>query len=97
MFNVKQSLRQGAVIGGFFAVIAYVMASFSGFNRSSFLFMLYLYVLLGAVSRVRLEEFSDYAGKLENLIWIKEEEMKLKRIFTGEEYEIDGTVKKVNQ
>lgn len=93
---MKKNLKHGIITGGFFAVIAYTAASFRGFNRSSFLFMLYLYVLLGAVSRLRLKDFSDYTNRLENLIWIKEEEMKLKRIFTGEEYEIDGTVRKID-
>lgn len=94
-FYVEKRLKYGFLIGGFFAVLAFGFAELNGFNRSTFLVFIYLYVLLGAVSRLRLEDFSEYASGLENLIWIKEEEMKLKRVFTGEEYEIDGTVKKV--
>jgi hypothetical protein len=51
-------------------------------------------VLLGIVSRFDAEEAASYIKSLENITWVKREEMRIKKVFTGEEYEIEG-IKKV--
>ena len=92
---MKRKYRVGAITGTFFSCIAYAVASFRGFNSSSFVLFLYLYVLLGVISKFELEDAAGYIESLENFTWVKQEEKKLKKVFTGEEYEIEGTVKKV--
>lgn len=89
-------MKRGAVIGALFAGIAYLWADFNGFNSSTFLPMLYLYVVLGTVSRLQIEDIGDYWNELERVMIVdREEENRLKKPATGEEYEIDGTVKKI--
>lgn len=89
-------MKYGAALGTVFAGIAYLIADFRGFNSSSFLPILYLYVVLGVVSRFKLEDAAGYWDRLEKIMIVaNEEETKLKKVVTGEEYEIDGTVKKV--
>lgn len=93
---MDQRLKYGAALGTVFAGIAYLIAEFRGFNSSSFLPILYLYVVLGVVSRFDMKDAASYWSRLEDLMIVADkEENKLKKVVTGEEYEIDGTVKKV--
>ena len=95
-FVMDQRFKVGALTGAVFAGIAYLWASFNGFNSSTFIPMLYLYVVLGAVSRLQIEDIGDYWNELERIMIVdKEEESRLKKPATGEEYRIDGTVKKI--
>lgn len=91
-----KNVKYGAGLGAGFAILAYLIADLNGFNRSSFLYMLYLYVILGAVSKLDKDDVTGYIDGLERLLIIADrEENKLKKIATGETYKIDGTIKKV--
>jgi len=91
-----KDLKHGAALGAGFAILAYLIADINGFTQSSFLYMLYLYVLLGAVSKLNTNKLTEYIESFERLLIVAdEEENKLKKIATGETYKIDGTIKKI--
>lgn len=93
---VNREVKQGAFVGALFAGIAYLWTILNGFNSSTFIPMLYLYILLGATSQVRFEHLASYWERLEQVLVIAdEEENKLKKIATGEEYKVEGTIKKI--
>jgi len=90
-----RQIRNGGVIGVTFALISYFLASQIGFNQSSFTIFLYMYVLLGIISSLN---FSDLEGKgfLDRIVIVaEEEELKMKKIISGEEYKLKGTVEKL--
>ncbi|WP_414837743.1 hypothetical protein ACK3SF_05745 [Candidatus Nanosalina sp. VS9-1] len=92
---MDQKIKKGGLIGVIFALIAYVIALRNGFNQSTFTLFLYLYVGLGVIASL---EFSDLQarGFLDRIVIVAEdEEKKLKKLFSDEEYRIDGTVEKV--
>ena len=91
---MQRKYKIGAFTGTFFASAAFVFAKLNGFNRETFVVFLYIYVLLGIVSRFDAEDAASYIKSLENITWVKREEMRIKKVFTGEEYEIEG-IKKV--
>lgn len=89
-------VKYGAALGAGFAITAYLIADMNGFNRTSFLYMIYLYVILGAVSRLDKEDLTGTISVFERLLIVADrEEKKLKKIATGETYKIDGTIKKI--
>jgi len=93
---MKKEIKYGGTLGAGFAIIAYLVADLKGFNRSSFLYMIYLYIILGAVSKVNMNHLSEYLESLERLLLVTDkEENKLRKIATGEKYKIDGTIKKI--
>lgn len=91
---MRRKYKIGAFTGTFFALAAFMFAKLNGFNSNTFLVFLYFYVLLGIVSKLNAEDAASYIESLENVTWVKKEEMRIKKIFTGEEYEIEG-IKKV--
>ncbi|MFB6242323.1 MAG: hypothetical protein ABEJ36_06010 [Candidatus Nanosalina sp.] len=93
---MRRDVKLGGFVGAVFSGLAYLITYRLGFNPSSLSYLLYLYVLLGAVVAV------DYSSVLEGrdifdriLIAGKEEENKLKKLFSDEVYKIDGTVEKL--
>lgn len=89
-------MKYGGATGAVFAGLAYAVTYQLGFNDTSFAVLMYLYLILGFISRLSLEDFTGSMDVLERFVIVaEEEELKLKKIFTGEEYKIDGTVKKV--
>lgn len=92
--SMKRNVLKGAFTGVIFAFVAYFLASVNGFNESSFTLLLYLYVFLGVLASVELTDFeTDLFDKI--VIVAEEEELKMKKLFTGEEYRVKGTVEKV--
>lgn len=93
---MKKELKYGGVLGAVFAIAAYLIADLNGFNRSSFLYMIYLYVLLGAVSKINTDHVVEYVESVERFLLLTDkEEKKLRKVATGEKYKIDGTIKKI--
>jgi|GEM_PF-1881186 len=87
--------RKGGLIGVIFALLSYFLASEIGFNQSSFLIFLYMYVLVGIVASL---DFSDLEGKgiLDRIVIVsEEEELKMKKIISQEEYKLKGTIEKI--
>lgn len=90
-----RKIRNGGALGVIFALTSYFLASEIGFNQSSFLIFLYMYVIVGIIASLN---FSDFEGKgiLDRIVIVaEEEEMKMKKIISGEEYRIKGTVEKL--
>ncbi len=94
-YSVDYRIKKGGLIGLTGAVTVYYYASWNGFNRASFLLMLYMFIIVGVLSSLQASDLNIHSSLNKVLIVANEEENRLKRIFTGEEYRIDGTVEKV--
>jgi hypothetical protein len=80
---------------------AYFIVKSSGFNSTSFTIISYLYIALAVILGLRYEvgnltNSSSLISTLKNIVIVIEgEEMKLKRLFTGEKYKLKGEIEKV--
>lgn len=92
----RKKVKRGAIVGGLFAGVAYFLSYRFGFNSTTLSIILYLYVILGALVAFDFQEFVKTREFLEKIVIVaEEEELKMKKVFTGEKYKIDGTVEKV--
>lgn len=90
-----QKIRNGGAIGVVFALMSYFLASRIGFNQSSFLLFIYMYVLLGIIASIDLSDFEG-KGILDRIVIVSEqEELKMKKIISREEYKLKGTIEKL--
>lgn len=92
-------LVKGAATGLSFAGIASILTRFKGFNSETLIVLLYMYVLLGIIGSVNSSIARKHGGlkKLfHNIVIVVEgEEMKMKKLLTGEKYRIDGDIEKI--
>lgn len=88
-------VKKGGLIGLAGAITVFWYASSRGFNQASFTFMLYIYVAVGILASLQASDMPSHGIMERVIIAGKEEENKLKRVFTGEEYKINGTVEKI--
>lgn len=94
-FCMKAEVKKGAVYGIVFAGLNYLVIEALGFNRTSLSLILYLNVLMGIVINVSASDLGleKFLGNV--LVAVEGEEMKLKKVFTGEEYVLNGNIEKV--
>lgn len=80
---------------------AYFIVKTAGFNSSSFTAIAYLYILLAVIVGLRYElgglvGSSSLLSALKNIVIVIEgEEMKMRRVLTGEKYKLKGEVEKI--
>ncbi|MFB6204566.1 MAG: hypothetical protein ABEJ75_02895 [Candidatus Nanohaloarchaea archaeon] len=96
---MKEKVKKGVLTGLGFSGLAFLTVKLLGFNRKSFMVLSYLYVASGVVITI-IHEKTFLKGFLErlagNIVIVEEgEEVVLRRIFTGEKYEIKGSLEKV--
>jgi len=92
----RKEVKRGAIVGGLFAGLAYFFTYKFGFNSTTLSIVLYLYVILGVLMAFDFQDFVKSREFLEKIVIVaEEEELKMKKVFTGEKYKIDGTVEKV--
>ena len=89
-------MKHGGLIGAVFAGAGYLVVYRFGFTQFSLNILLYLYIMLGLIVAFDFRNFLDKTDFLERIVIVaEEEELKMKKLFTGEEYRVDGTVEKV--
>ncbi|QKQ98788.1 hypothetical protein GKQ38_04665 [Candidatus Nanohaloarchaea archaeon] len=94
---MREELRDGAIYGLIFAGLTYATVEFLGFNQASLNVLLYLNVLMGIVINVRSESMGLESVFGQIMIAVEDEEQKVKRLFTGDEYVVNGTLEKVEE
>lgn len=92
---MRKEIRNGAVYGLVFAGLTYATVNFLGFNQASLNILLYLNVLMGIMINLRSESLGLESVFGQVMVAVEAEENKVKRIFTGDEYVINGTLEKV--
>lgn len=78
--------------------IAYGIVNFFGFTSRSFTALAYLYIVLSLVVGLyyQLDRHGGLQSFLDNIVVVIEgEEMKLKKLVSGEKYRLDGEVEKI--
>jgi len=92
-------LKTPLMFGMAFYGISYASVKLLGYNSQSFMLISYLYIILGATLGLYYEVFRKHGGlkdTLDSLVIVaEEEEMKLKKLFSGEKYRLDGSVEKI--
>lgn len=77
---------------------AYAIVNFIGFTSNSFTAIAYLYIVLGLVISLyyELDNHGGLQSFLENVVVVIEgEEMKLKKLISGEKYKLKGEIEKI--
>lgn len=93
---MKQAVRDGLFYGLFIAATAYTAVRIMGYNPQSLMVLLYLYVLSGILLNVKSELAKPLTPLLKRIVIVAEgEEMKSKKLLTGEEYKVKGDVEKL--
>ncbi len=93
---MKESFRNGLLYGIVTALLAYSVVQLMGYNSQSLMVLLYLYVVSAIVLNLKTEIAAPLGPLLKRVVIVAEgEEMKLKRLLTGEEYRINGEVEKL--
>jgi len=78
--------------------IAYAIVNFIGFTSNSFTAISYLYIVLGIVVGLyyEMEKHGGFSDFLDNIVVVTEgEEMKLKKLISGEKYKLKGEIEKI--
>lgn len=93
---MRESFRNGLLYGIAVALVAYSIVHFIGYNPQSLMILLYLYVFQSVVLKLKTELAQPLTPLLKRIVIVAEgEEMKLKRLLTGEEYRVNGDVEKL--
>lgn len=93
---MRESLRNGLLYGIAVALVAYSIVQFIGYNPQSLMILLYLYVFQSVILKVKTDFAQPLLPLLKRIVIVAEgEEMKLKRLLTGEEYRVNGDVEKL--
>lgn len=98
---MKKRLKSGILVGTSVLFISIVISYQLGFNQRSFLVISYLLLISPIFSSVfhdlrkAASKFSINDLSRNVLLVVDEEEMKLKKLTTGEYYKIKGNVEKV--
>jgi len=92
---MRKEITEGAVYGLVFAGLTYATINFLGFDQASLNILLYLNVLMGVAINIKSESLGLESIFGQVMIPSEAEENKVKRVFTGEEYVINGTLEKV--
>jgi hypothetical protein len=89
MGGFKEKLVEGTVYGVLAAATAYIIVKMMGYNPQSLAVILYFQILTAILLTVRSEITSPLMPLLKRIVVVAEgEEMKLKRLLTGEEYRV---------
>jgi len=92
---MKEELIEGSVYGILAASTGYMVVHFMGFSPETVPILLYLFVISGILINLKAELDHLSIPYMKRLALVAEgEEMKLKRLLTGEEYKV-GRVEKV--
>lgn len=93
---MRTELRNGAIYGLVFAGLTYSTVNFLGFNQASLNVLLYLNVLMGVAINLKSESLGLESIFGQVMVAVEDEEKKVKRLFTGDKYVINGTLEKVD-
>ena len=93
---MKEAFIEGTVYGILSASIGYLLVYYFGFGSYTLPLLLYLNIFSVIVVNMKAEIEAISLSFLKRLVVVAEgEEMKLKRLFTGEEYRVKGDVEKL--
>ncbi|MFB6100171.1 MAG: hypothetical protein ABEK16_02755 [Candidatus Nanohalobium sp.] len=93
---MKQDAIEGAVYGAVIAGAAYTIVQAMGFSSTSLSVILYLFIVSTILVNVKSELATPIKPYLENLVIVAEgEEMKMRKLLTGEKYRVKGDVEKL--
>lgn len=96
---MKRKLLKASAIGLGFSGVAFGIVSLLGFRWISLSALMYMYVVLAAVmvlgyeTRILGEGIRSWMDRF--VIVLEEEEMKLKKLASGEKYRVKGEVEKL--
>ncbi|QGA81041.1 hypothetical protein [Candidatus Nanohalobium constans] len=93
---MKQQIIEGTTYGVLTASTAYITVNFMGYNPVTLSALLYLYIISAILITAKPEIPEVSLPLLKRIVVVAEgEEMKLKKLVTGEEYKVNGEVEKL--
>jgi hypothetical protein len=94
---MRKPLARGGLYGLGFLGVSYAVVYFHGYGKASL--MTILYITLFACIWMEVKDHLDFPeiNILHRIVLVSEEEkLKMRKVFTGEKYEISGNVQKVD-
>lgn len=94
---MRRQVIRGGMHGLVFLVLSYTVVYFYGYGRNSLIAVLYIILLACIWMEVKDHIEAPDIDLLHRLVIVSEEEkLKMKKLATGETYEISGNVKKLD-
>ncbi len=91
-----ESVKEGSVYGILLAATTYIIVQLMGYSHRSLMVVLYIQLVSAILLTAKSNLSEPLKPYLERIVVVAEgEEMKLKRLLTGEEYRVRGDVEKV--
>jgi hypothetical protein len=91
-----ESLKEGAIYGILLAATTYVVVQVMGYSHRSLMVVLYIQIVAAILLTARSRLAAPLKPYLDRIVVVAEgEEMKLKKLLTGEEYKVKGEVEKL--
>lgn len=94
---MRKEIKCGAIYGLVFAGLTYATVEFLGYTQSSLKILLYLNVLMGIAINLKSESLGLESIFGQVMVTVESGENRVKRVFTGDEYVINGTLEKVEE
>jgi len=96
---MKKVAIRGAAVGLVFTGISYLIVRYLGFRWESLTALMYLYIIMGVLMAVasELEAINrGFTTLLDRIVVVaEEEELKLKKVVSGEKYRVKGSLEKI--
>jgi hypothetical protein len=91
-----ESLKEGVIYGIILAATTYTVVQIMGYSHKSLAVVLYIQIMAGIILTAKSRIATPLKPYLDRLVVVAEgEEMKLKKLLTGEEYRVKGEVEKL--
>ncbi|MFB6158146.1 MAG: hypothetical protein ABEJ95_00620 [Candidatus Nanohalobium sp.] len=93
---MRDSVKEGAIYGMLVSGAAYTLVQFLGYSSRSLAVILYLFLISAILINVKSEMSEPLKPYLDRLVLVAEgEELKMKKLLTGEKYRVRGDVEKL--
>jgi len=91
-----KDIFKDAAAGLSFAGIGSILVQFQGFTQTTLIVLLYMMVVLAVIQGLKHRESFPAPSFLERIVLVAEgEELKMKKLLTGEKYKVKGDLEKL--
>ncbi len=97
MVLMRRKIARGGIHGLVFLLIAYGVVYTQGYGGNSLIVLMYIIIFATVWMEIKDEIDFPETGFLERIVIVSEgENLKMRKVFTGEKYELKGNIRKLD-
>ena len=97
MVLMRRKIARGGIHGLIFLLLAYTVVYTQGYGGNSFIAVMYIIILATTWMEVKDEIELPDSSFLERIVIVSEgEDLKMRKVFTGEKYRLKGNIQKID-